>query len=128
MPHGMKISEQVDVVGYFFKRWAYAATDTVRIAPLVLALEPIWKPRPPDSPAGNSIGTIALVTMAAVVLLTMLGIRAAGSGPGRKQPPPPADLSATLSDVELFSPDKALRRLADSERLSDRSPAKEPLS
>jgi hypothetical protein len=66
--------------------------------------------------------------MAAVVLLTMLGIRAAGSGPGRKQPPPPADLSATLSDVELFSPDEALRRLADSERLSDRSPAKEPLS
>ena len=128
MPHGMKISEQVDVVGYFFKRWAYAATDTVRIAPLVLALEPIWKPRPPDSPAGHSIGTIALVTMAAVVLLTMLGIRAAGSGPGRKQPPPPADLSATLSDVELFSPDEALRRLADSERLSDRSPAKEPLS
>jgi hypothetical protein len=126
MPHGMKISEPVDVVGYFFKRWAYAATDTVRIAPLVLALEPIWKPRPPGSPAGNSIGTIALVTMAAVVLLTMLGIRAAGSGPGRKQPPPPADLSATLSDVELFSPDEALRRLADSERRSDRSPAKEP--
>ena len=128
MPHGMKISEQVDVVGYFFKRWAYAATDTVRIAPLVLALEPTWKPRPAGSPLGNAIGTVALVTMAAVVLLTMLGIRAAGSGPGRRQSPPPTDLSTTLSDVELFSPDEALRRMAEaeSERPPGRNPAKEP--
>ena len=128
MPHGMKISEQVDVVGYFFKRWAYAATDTVRIAPLVLALEPIWKPRPAGSPVGNSIGTVALVTMAAVVLLTMLGIRAAGNGPGRRQSPPPTDLSTTLSDVELFSPDEALRRMAEaeSERPTGRTPGKEP--
>ncbi len=128
MPHGMKISEPVDVAGYFFKRWAYAATDTVRIAPLVLALEPIWKPRPAGSPAGNSIGTVALVTMAAVVLLTMLGIRAAGSGSDRRQPPHPVDLSTTLSDVELFSPDEALRRMAaaESERPPGRSPAKEP--
>ena len=126
MPHGMKISEPVDVVGYFFKRWAYAATDTVRIAPLVLCLEPIWKPRPPGSPAGNSIGTIALVTMAAVVLLTMLGIRAAGSGAGRRPSPPPADLSASLRDVEHFSTEEALRRLADSERSPDRSLEKAP--
>jgi hypothetical protein len=128
MPHGMKISEQVDVVGYFFKRWAYAATDTVRIAPLVLALEPIWKPRPVGSPLENSIGTVALVTMAAIVLLTMLGIRAAGSGPGRRQSPPPTDLSTTLSDVELFSPDEALRRMAEaeSERPPGRTPAREP--
>ena len=128
MPHGMKISEQVDVVGYFFKRWAYAATDTVRIAPLVLALEPIWKPRPAGSPLGNSIGTVALVTMAAIVLLTMLGIRAAGSGPGRRQSPPPTDLSTTLSDVELFSPDEALRRMAEAEteRPPGRTPAREP--
>ena len=116
------------MVGYFFKRWAYAATDTVRIAPLVLALEPIWKPRPAGSPLGNSIGTVALVTMAAVVLLTMLGIRAAGSGPGRRQSPPPTDLSNALSDVELFSPDQALRRMAEaeSERPPGRTPTKEP--
>jgi len=118
----------VDVVGYFFKRWAYAATDTVRIAPLVLALEPVWKPQPAASPAGSSIGTVALVTIAAVVLLTMLGIRAAGSGPGRRQPPPPVDLATTLSDVELFSPDEALRRMAEAEsdRPPGRNPAKEP--
>lgn len=126
MPHGMKISEPVDVVGYFFKRWAYAATDTVRIAPLVLCLEPIWKPRPASPPGGNSLGTVALITMAAVVVLTMLGIRAANRSPGRKQPPPPTDLSAALRDVEHVSPDEALRRLSDAERSPDRSPEKAP--
>ena len=127
MPHGMKIGEPVEVVGYFFKRWAYAATDTVRIAPLVLALEPIWKPRPTGSPAASSIGTVALVTMAAVVALTLLGIRAASSGPVRRQPKPPDDLSATLSDVELFSTEESLRRMAALERSPDRNPTKESM-
>jgi hypothetical protein len=126
MPHGMKIHESVDVVGYFFKRWAYAATDTVRIAPLVLALEPIWKPRPAGSAAGNSIGAIALGSMAAIMVLTLLGIRAAGRGPGRRQPSPPTDLSATLSNVELFSTDEALRRMAEAESAPGQNPAKEP--
>lgn len=31
MPTGLAIAERVDVVGYFFKRWAYAAKDTVRL-------------------------------------------------------------------------------------------------
>lgn len=37
---GMRIIEPVEVVGYFFKRWAYQATDTIRTAPLVMAAEP----------------------------------------------------------------------------------------
>ena len=126
MPHGLKIGEPVEVVGYFFKRWAYAATDTVRIAPLVLALEPIWKPRPTGSPTGNSIGTVALVTMGVVVALTMLGMRVAGGGPVRRQPPAPADLSTTLSDVELFSAEESLRRMAEAERPTDRGPPRSP--
>ena len=125
MPHGMKINESVDVVGYFFKRWAYAATDTVRIAPLVLALEPLWKPRSSVPRAANSIGTVALVSMAAVVLVTMLGIRAAGQGAARRAAPAPTDLSATLSDIELHSTEDALRRLADADRTHTQSPTKE---
>jgi hypothetical protein len=126
MPHGMKISEPVEVVGYFFKRWAYAATDTVRLAPSVLALEPIWKPRPAGTAAGNPIGSLALGAMAALVVLTMLGIRAAGRGADRKASPPPADLAATLSDVELFSVDDALRRLETSERADGNTPVRDP--
>jgi len=126
MPHGLRIGERVEVVGYFFKRWAYAATDAVRIAPLVLALEPIWKPRPEEGRSGNWLGTIALVTMAALVLLTVLGIRAAGRGPARRTPPPPADLATALSDVDLFSTAEALRRLEQSERTPGPIPPKEP--
>ncbi|MFM8802703.1 MAG: hypothetical protein ACKOK8_02120 [Planctomycetia bacterium] len=126
MPHGMKIAEPVEVVGYFFKRWAYAATDTVRLAPAVLALEPIWKPRPAGTATGNPLGSFALWTMAALVLLTVLGIRAAGRGPGRRAPPPPADLSASLADVEPFSVDDALRRMEESARESDHPSAREP--
>ncbi len=37
---GQRLVEPVEVVGYFFKRWAYQATDTIRTAPLVMALEP----------------------------------------------------------------------------------------
>ena len=127
MPHGMSINEPVEVVGYFFKRWAYAATDTVRIAPFVLALEPIWKPRPTGSRAGDSIGTIALVTMAAVILFTMLGIRATGYGPGRWQPPAPTDLTTALAGTECLSTEEALRRWEEAARGANPSSRKETL-
>lgn len=128
MPHGMKIGEPVEVVGYFFKRWAYAAADAVRIAPLVLALEPIWKPRPAGSAARNSIGAVALVTMAIVVALTMLGIRVAGGGPPRRRIETPPDLAASLAEIEPFSADEALRRMADAERAPASSPPADPAS
>jgi hypothetical protein len=38
---GLRIIEPVDVVGIFFKRWAYPATDTIRTAPLIIAIEPV---------------------------------------------------------------------------------------
>jgi len=53
LPHGMKINEPVEVIGYFFKRWAYEATDAIRTAPLVMALERSGNPsnrRPQGAP------------------------------------------------------------------------------
>jgi hypothetical protein len=38
MPTGLKIHEPVEVTGYFFKRYAYNAADTIRVAPLVMSL------------------------------------------------------------------------------------------
>jgi hypothetical protein len=119
MPEGLKIDEPVEVIGYFFKRWAYAATDTVRIAPLVMGLEPVWKPRPAGPPPGNPIGTVALVTMVGIVLLTMLGIRAAGRGGPQRLEPQPRDLSTALSGVEVYSTEEALRRMADADRIPE---------
>lgn len=116
MPTGMDIDERVEVVGYFFKRWAYAAKDTVRMAPLVMAIEPIWKPKADVRPLVDSVGTIALVTMAALVLLTLLGVRLASRGGSVAAPPPPTDLSESLANVELFSPTEALRKLSAEEK------------
>lgn len=49
---GTRLVEPVEVVGYFFKRWAYQATDTIRTAPLVLSLEPtaLAAPARPQEP------------------------------------------------------------------------------
>lgn len=116
-PHGMRIHEPVEVVGYFFKRWAYAATDAVRLAPLVLALEPAWRQQPAGRRGNDPIGTAALLTIAALVLLTLAGIRAAGGGPTRRRPPAePRDLATALADVEACSTEESLRRLADAAR------------
>jgi len=120
MPEGATIAEPVEVVGYFFKRWAYAATDTVRLAPLVLALEPAWKPRPIGAHADGSIGTIALVTMTGLVLLTALGIRAAGRGRPHRVPAVPGDLTAALADADVHSTAESLRRLAAADRAAPR--------
>jgi hypothetical protein len=117
IPEGPSIREPVEVVGYFFKRWAYAATDTVRLAPLVLALEPAWRQQPAGRRGHDPIGTAALLTIAALVLLTLAGIRAAGGGPTRRRPPAePRDLATALADVEACSTEESLRRLADAAR------------
>lgn len=116
MPHGLKVREPVEVIGYFFKRWAYQATDTIRTAPLVMALEPIWKPHTPPAPGGTAASSIALWTIGGLVAITLIAMRLANSGGRRREEPPPSDLSAALSGVELFSPDEALRKLAADEK------------
>ena len=82
MPHGMRVSEAVDVTGYFFKRWAYQASDAVRIAPLVMAREPHWRRRTGGASGGHVAGGGALVAMAALGAALLLFIRW-GGGPGR---------------------------------------------
>ena len=111
MPEGLSIDERVDVNGYFFKRWAYAAKDTVRTAPLVMAVAPRWMRRPDVRRSVDSITIAALATMVALVLLTLVGIRFAGRGPRRAEPPS-ADMEAALAGAEVVSTEESLRRLA----------------
>jgi hypothetical protein len=44
MPTGLAIGEPVEVTGYFFKNFAYNAADAIRVAPVIMTLEPSWKP------------------------------------------------------------------------------------
>lgn len=111
MPTGLKIHEPVEVTGYFFKRYAYNAADTIRVAPLIMALEPAWKPLPPVTPGGTSLGTWAIVTMAALVAATFLGIRLTNLG-GRRAAGDPVDLDGALDGFIPFSTEESLRQLA----------------
>ena len=87
MPHGMRVSEAVDVTGYFFKRWAYQASDAVRIAPLVMAREPHWRRRAGGASGSHAAGGGALVAMAALGAALLLFVRW-GGGPRRPRSSP----------------------------------------
>lgn len=119
MPTGMTIRVPAEVIGYFFKNWAYAAADTVRVAPLVMTSEPLWRPSPsPATGAGrgfDSLGAAVLATIVVVVAATWFGMASAGRRAARRDAGPPADLDAALAGVEPFSVDDSLRRLAEPE-------------
>jgi hypothetical protein len=51
-PTGMELHEDVEFTGLFFKRWAYQAKGGIMTAPLVLAADGVWSPRPLPTPVG----------------------------------------------------------------------------
>ena len=115
MPTGLAIGERIDATGYFFKRWAYAAKDTVRLAPLVMAASPRWSPRPPARPAIDFVAALTTGTILLTMLVTLVGIWLASRG-ALPVAPPSADLEQALAGEEIVSTEEALRRLADDER------------
>jgi len=49
-PTGMDVSEEAEITGFFFKRWAYKAKDAIRTAPTILAATLEWQKRPVMTP------------------------------------------------------------------------------
>ena len=127
MPEGLKINEPVEIAGYFFKRYAYKATDTIRRAPLVMAIEPVWMPRTPAKPGGTSLGTVAIVTMASIVAATALAMFYGNRGRGAVRPEPVGNLDDALAGVEVVSTGELLRQLA-AEHAADLRQTSEPES
>jgi hypothetical protein len=121
MPLGLKIDEPIEAVGYFFKRYAYNARDKPRVAPLVMALQPSWTPKPELQPGGTSLGTLALATMGAIVGATALAVWLANRRPSARAVAQASGLNDALADVEPFSVRDALGRLAGAS--PDRSPS-----
>ena len=99
-PEGMVIEEQVELEGFFFKRLHYAATDTVRLAPVVLAKSLRWvatKPKetaPPVSPA-TMVGLAAAMAgvLATIVWWQTRGKRRDLPVAGLFEGPSPGDLT-----------------------------------
>lgn len=120
---GLSIDEPVEVVGYFFKRWAYQATDAIRTAPMVVARIPYPRPRSDTSSPMAWIGTFAMITIVGMVAATAVAAWLVN----RRSPEPPrempSDLSETLKGVDSISTEEALGRLAreqsDDERHED---------
>lgn len=111
-PTGKRIEERIEVVGYFFKRWAYQATDAIRTAPLVVARMPYSIESREKSSPMDWIGSIAMATMFGVVVLSAVAAWLANRGPPRKVEQPTGDLSEQLDGIETESTEEALRRLS----------------
>ena len=72
-PTGFEITddlrEDATFTGVLFKRWAYAAGDGTRIAPLLLAKTATWQPKPPPKPVELPATPIVAATLTGLVLL-----------------------------------------------------------
>lgn len=122
-PTGLSIDEPVRVVGYFFKRWAYQATDAIRTAPMVVAKIPYLRPRADTSSPMAWIGTFAMITIVGTVTATAIAAWLVNRRPPEPPPEMPSNLADTLTGVDAVSTAEALGRLAseqsDDERHED---------
>ncbi|RLS30061.1 MAG: hypothetical protein DWH79_11125 [Planctomycetota bacterium] len=112
MATGMRVDVPVEIDGVYFKRWAYQASDAIRLAPLVMASAPRLPPRVTSGAGTSDVGGVALLSIAGLIGVTIIGLRlAAVSGRvGRK--PGPERLEADWSGVVTESASDSLRRLS----------------
>lgn len=115
MGEGMEMAEPAVVEGCFLKNMAYRAADGIRVAPLVMALEPRRpKGAPTDHERGGfwdrSIVAVGVATMLAIVATIGIGYWIVGRG--RRPRLNANDLDASLSEVVPFSVPESLRTLA----------------
>jgi len=101
MPTGLSIDEPVEVIGYFFKNYAYNAADTIRVAPVIMAVEPIRRPRPAVA-QGGGVGSTILTTLLAATLGSLLVAGWVGARAARRPVPDRAvvDLDRVLSSLD----------------------------
>lgn len=115
MAEGLEITEPAVVSGFFLKNMAYRAADGVRIAPLVLSLEPIRPAMASMDAQGSgfwerSIGLVGVGTMLAIVSLIGIGYLVVGLG--RRRRLEAGHLDPETFGHEPFSVSESLRKLA----------------
>jgi len=122
MPVGMRVEIPAVVDGVFFKRWAYQASDAIRLAPLLMATEPQLPPRITTGRGQTPIVGWALVSIGGLLATTWLALRCAATSqaPQRRH----AELlDADFRGVTTTDPREALGRLATIEDgAGDREP------
>ena len=111
IPAGMRVEIPAVVDGVFFKRWAYQASDAIRLAPLLMATAPQLPPRITSGGGQTPIVGWALVSIGGLLATTWLALRfaATSQAPGRHLP---QRLDADFRGVTTTDPREALGRLA----------------
>jgi hypothetical protein len=113
-PSGMRVEIPVIVDGVFFKRWAYQASDAIRLAPLLMATEPETPPRITSGRGTTAIVGWALISIAGLLATTWLALHRAASNPPSKRRLPES-IDADFSAVIVVDPREALAKLAEAE-------------
>ena len=110
-PTGMRVEIPAVVDGVFFKRWAYQASDAIRLAPLLMATQPQLPPRITSGRGQTPVVGWALVSIGGLLATTWLALRfaATSQAPGRRHP---ERLDADFRGVTTTDPREALGRLA----------------
>jgi hypothetical protein len=74
-PRGMEIAEEAEITGFYFKRWAYKAVDSMRTAPTLAARTVRWqKASEAPTAARMDAGSWLLVTGVAVVFCLLVSV------------------------------------------------------
>ena len=122
IPAGMRVEIPAVVDGVFFKRWAYQASDAIRLAPLLMATEPQLPPRITSGRGQTPIVGWALVSIGGLLATTWLVLRCAATSQA-PQRHLPQRLDADFRAVTTTDPREALGRLATIEDgAGDREP------
>ena len=122
IPTGMRVEIPAVVDGVFFKRWAYQASDAIRLAPLLMATEPQLSPRITSGRGQTPVVGWALVSIGGLLATTWLALRYAATSQAPKRHHPEL-LDADFRGVTTTDPREALGRLATIEDgAGDREP------
>ncbi len=73
-PTGMEVSEEVELTGFFFKRWAYKAQDSLRTAPTVLSRTVDWRKAKPRGSSAPTDAVSLVLTFGVAVLFAVVAV------------------------------------------------------
>lgn len=114
-PKGTDVSADVEVTGFYFKRWNYQAQEAVLLAPVLLAKTVRWQQAPPaadKTPAGvGSIVAMIAGVLCVSLLLAFYVYRRTQPTPS-SEPGPPPQFDA-LGDVHATSAARPPQETAD---------------
>ena len=92
-PTGMNVAEDVEITGFYFKRWAYKAQDSPRTVPALLTRTVEWRPRTPVAQTApmdtfTILSVVGTALLASLVIVVFAYVRTRPSRLSRSERPP----------------------------------------